>query len=131
MPSDPGRSSSSRSTATLFRTATSSTTATKRLLARAPAREKQSGGVGEGPEQRNLFAVTEQLAARGATPSTRRQYAAIYRAFGDWLRHELGCPPVVGDLDGDVIAAYARYLRPRAGAEGARPRWPRGGSICR
>ena len=72
--------------------------------------------MGEGLEQRNLFAVAEQLAARAATPSTRRQYAAIYRSFGDWLRAELGRPPVVGDLDAIValdraIAAAAARLR--------------------
>lgn len=35
-------------------------------------------------EQRNLFAEAERLAARAATAGTRRQYASIYRAFGDW-----------------------------------------------
>src|SRR3954469_17524046 len=39
-------------------------------------------GVGEGLERRNSFAVGEQLAARAATPSTRRQYAAIDRPWG-------------------------------------------------
>ena len=37
-----------------------------------------------------------------ATASTRRQYGAIFRAFGDWLAAQLGRPPVVGDLDADV-----------------------------
>jgi site-specific recombinase XerD len=56
----------------------------------------------------------------GGDASTRRQYAAIYRSFGDWLRSEHGRPPVVGDLEGDVIAAYARYLE-TAGGRGGRP----------
>jgi hypothetical protein len=90
------------------------------LVARAPAREEESAGMGEGLEQRNLFAVAEQLAARAATPSTRRQYAAIYRSFGDWLRGELRQPPVVSDLNGDLTAAYARYLE-TAGGRGGRP----------
>ena len=66
------------------------------VLARAGAREAPAGEVGEGLEHANLYAVAEQLAARAATPSTRRQYAAIYRSFGDWLRGELGRPPTVG-----------------------------------
>jgi hypothetical protein len=88
-------------------------------VVRAPAREN-AAGVGERLESRNLFAVAEQLAGRAATPSTRRQYSAIYRSFGDWLRSELGRPPVVGDLEGDVIGAYARYLE-TAGGRGGRP----------
>jgi integrase len=92
------------------------------LLSRAPARGRPAA-VGEGLERGNLFAVAEQLAARAATPSTRRQYAAIYRSFGDWLRSELGRPPAVGDLDGDVIAAYARYLE-TAGGRGGHPAAP-------
>jgi integrase/recombinase XerC len=90
------------------------------LAARAGARETPAGEVGEGPERTNLFAVAEQLAARAATPSTRRQYAAIYRSFGDWLRGELGRPPTVEDLDADAIAAYARHLE-TAGGRGGRP----------
>ena len=71
--------------------------------------------MGEGLERRNLFAVAEQLAARAATPSTRRQYAAIYRSFGDWPGR-VGRPPVVGDLDAIValdraVAAAAARLR--------------------
>jgi hypothetical protein len=38
-----------------------------------------------GFEQRNLFGEAERIAARAASASTRRQYAAIFRAFGDWL----------------------------------------------
>ena len=54
--------------------------------------------------QRNLFGEAERIAARAASAGTRRQYAAIYRAFGDWLREQLGRPPVVGDIDADVIS---------------------------
>jgi integrase len=54
---------------------------------------------------------------------TRRQYGAIYRAFGDWLTTQLGRPPRVGDLDADVIAAYARHLA-EAGGRGGRPAAP-------
>jgi len=57
-------------------------------------------------EARNLFGEAERIAARAATASTRRQYASIFRSFGDWLAAELGRPPVVGDLDADAIAAY-------------------------
>src|SRR4051812_44824159 len=51
------------------------------LRARAGARATPTGKVAEGLESANLYAVAEQLAARAATPSTRRQYAAIYRSF--------------------------------------------------
>src|SRR4051794_39947211 len=81
-----------------------------RRFFRARARETTTVEVGEGLEHANLFAVAEKLAARAATPSTRRQYAAIYRSFGDWLREQLGRPPTVADLDADAIAAYARFL---------------------
>ena len=73
--------------------------------------------------ERNLFGEAERIAARAATASTRRQYGAIFRAFGDWLASELGCPPVVGDLDADVIAAYGRYLA-TSGGRGGRPAAP-------
>src|SRR4051794_18051806 len=79
-----------------------------------------AGEVGESLEGANLFAVAAQLAARAATPSTRRQYAAIYRSFGDWLREQLGRPPTVADLDADAIAAYARFLE-TAGGRGGGP----------
>jgi hypothetical protein len=36
-----------------------------------------------GLEQRNLFGEAERIAARAASASTRRQYASIFRAFGD------------------------------------------------
>jgi len=70
--------------------------------------------------QRNLFGEAERIAARAASTGTRRQYASIFRAFGDWLAGELGRPPVVGDLDADVIAAYARHLA-TGGGRGGRP----------
>jgi integrase len=74
-------------------------------------------------EERNLFGEADRIAARAASAGTRRQYAAIFRAFGDWLRRELGRPPVVGDLDTDVIAAYGRYLA-STGGRGGRPAAP-------
>jgi len=74
-------------------------------------------------EARNLFAEAERVAARAASPSTRRQYGAIFRAFGDWLAGELGRPPVVGDLDANVIAAYGRHLA-ASGGRGGRPAAP-------
>ena len=73
--------------------------------------------------ERNLFGEADRIAARAASASTRRQYAAIYRAFAHWLREQLGRPPVVGDLDADVIAAYARYLA-TSGGRGGRPAAP-------
>ncbi len=77
----------------------------------------------EGIEQRNLFGEAQRIAARAASAGTRRQYAAIFRAFGDWLAGELGRAPLVGDLDTDVIAAYARHLA-SAGGRGGRPAAP-------
>jgi integrase len=76
-----------------------------------------------GIEARNLFGEAERIAARAASASTRRQYASIFRAFGDWLAGELGRPPVVADLDTDVIGAYARHLA-SAGGRGGRPAAP-------
>ena len=55
------------------------------------------------------------IAARAARASTRRQYMAICRDFGDWLATQLGRPPVVDDLKADVIAAYWRHLATRGG----------------
>ncbi len=69
-------------------------------------------------EQRNLFGEAERIAARAASAGTRRQYAAIFRAFGDWLAGELGRPPLVGDLDTDAIAAYAHPLATAGGRRG-------------
>jgi hypothetical protein len=76
-----------------------------------------------GLEQRNLFGEAERIAARAASASTRRQYASIFRAFGDWLSGELSRPPVVGDLDTDAIAAYGRHLA-TSGGRGGRPAAP-------
>jgi hypothetical protein len=73
--------------------------------------------------ERNLFGEAERIAARAASASTRRQYASIFRAFGDWLASELGRPPIVGDLDTDTIAAYARHLA-TGGGRGGRPAAP-------
>src|SRR5919108_4019893 len=73
--------------------------------------------------ERNLFGEAERIAARAAAASTRRQYGAIFRAFGDWLAGELGRPPVVGDLDADVIAAYGRHLA-MSGGRGGPPAGP-------
>lgn len=71
----------------------------------------------------NLFAEADRIAARASSPGTRRQYAAIYRTFAHWLREQLGRPPVVGDLDADVIAAYGRHLA-TSGGRGGRPAAP-------
>jgi len=76
-----------------------------------------------GVEQRNLFGEAERIAARAASASTRRQYASIFRAFGDWLAGELSRPPLVADLDTDAIAAYGRHLA-SAGGRGGRPAAP-------
>ena len=76
-----------------------------------------------GLEERNLFAEAQRIAARAASASTRRQYAAIFRSFGDWLASQLDRPPLVGDLDADVIAAYGRHLA-LAGGRGGRPAAP-------
>ncbi len=80
------------------------------VLPRALAREDRSGGAGE---TRAGQCLCRDGAARGPgpTPVTRRQHAAIYRSFGEWLRGRLGRPPVVSDLDGDAIAAYAQPPR--------------------
>jgi hypothetical protein len=76
-----------------------------------------------GIEQRNLFGEAERIAARAASASTRRQYASIFCAFGDWLAGELGRPPLVSDLDTDTIAAYGRHLA-ISGGRGGRPAAP-------
>ena len=36
-----------------------------------------------GLDERNLFGEAERIAARAASVSTRRQYASIFRGFGD------------------------------------------------
>jgi len=94
-----------------------------KVLAHAFAREETVGEAGEGLElkaRENLYAAGGRLATCAATPATRRQYAAIYRSFADWLRGELGRPPIARDVDGDGIAAYARHLELRGG-RGGRP----------
>jgi integrase len=89
------------------------------LVDAAPAPSPSPAGV----EQRNLFGEAERIAARAASASTRRQYASIFRAFGDWLAGELSRPPLVADLDMDAIAAYGRHLA-SAGGRGGRPAAP-------
>ena len=69
-------------------------------------------------EERSLFGEAERIAARAASASPRRQYGAIFRAFGDWLAREFGRPPLIGDLDADVIAAYGRHLATSGGRGG-------------
>src|SRR4051794_2553249 len=81
------------------------------------AREtRPASGCERGARGRDLFAVAVQL----ATLSTRRQYAAIYRSFGDWLRDQLSRLPTVVDVDvyADAIAAYARFLETSGGRGG-------------
>ena len=89
-------------------------------LARRPQPVAPALPAGEELLEANLYGVSELVAARAARPSTRRQYAAIYRRFCDALRAELGRPPEVGDLSADAIAAYARALE-REGGRGGRP----------
>jgi len=55
--------------------------------------------------------------------ATRKQYASVYRTFGDWLRAELDRPPVTSDLTGDAIAAFGRRLE-TAGGRGGGPAAP-------
>jgi len=66
----------------------------------------------------NLYAVCELIAGRAARASSARQYRSIYTRFADALRVELGCPPVVGDVTGDAIAAYSRQLEQHGGRGG-------------
>ena len=82
-----------------------------------------AAGVVDELAERNLFGEADRIAARASMAGTRRQYAAIYRAFGYWLREQLERPPVVGDLDADVIAAYGSYLA-KSGGRGGRPAAP-------
>jgi integrase/recombinase XerD len=96
---------------------------TSGLGARASCLSPSPPPVPSALEERNLFAEAERIAARAASASTRRQYAAIFRAFGDWLAGELGRSPRVGDLDADVIAAYGRHLA-TCGGRGGRPAAP-------
>jgi hypothetical protein len=72
----------------------------------------------------HLFGEAERIAARAASASTRRQYAAIFRAFAfGWLAGGLGRQPIVGDLNTDAIAAYGRHLAV-SGGRGGRPAAP-------
>ena len=81
-----------------------------------------------GAREENLFLAGERLAARAASPATRKQYASIYRSFGDWLRGELDRPPVTSDLTGDAIAAFGRHLEVRGGRGEYPRRRPHGAS---
>jgi integrase/recombinase XerD len=89
---------------------------------------ERSTGVGEGgvPErglaaiaERYLAAEADRIAARASTAGTRRQYGSIYRSFATWLAAQLGRPPLVADLDADVIATYRRHLTVCGGRGGA------------
>jgi len=71
-----------------------------------------------GAREENLYVAGERLAVRAASSATRRQYASIYRPFGDWLRGELGRPPTTADLTADAIAAFARHLESSGGRGG-------------
>jgi integrase/recombinase XerD len=44
---------------------------------------------------------------------------SIYRGFATWLAAQLGRPPLVRDLDADVIAAFGRHLTAGGGRGGA------------
>jgi len=76
-----------------------------------------------GASEENLYLAGERLAARAASPATRKQYASIYRSFGDWLRDELDRPPVTSDLTGDAIGAFGRHLK-QTGGRGGGPAAP-------
>jgi integrase len=89
----------------------------------APGNFAAIGGIADSELERNLFGEADRIAARAASTGTRRQYTAIYRAFAHWLREQLGRPPVVGDLDADVIAAYGLFLA-TSGGRGGRPAAP-------
>ena len=105
--------------------------------------ERRGGRVGQLPSPpprrpplRRSRSATCSARRSGSPPgrrraSTRRQYGAIFRAFGDWLAGELGRPPVVGDLDADVIAAYGRHLATSGGRGGGRRRRRPCACICR
>ena len=77
-----------------------------------------AGGAVDEMASRNLFGEADRIAARAASAGTRRQYAAIYRAFATWLAEQIGRPPLVGDLDADVLAAYGRHLAENGGRDG-------------
>jgi hypothetical protein len=75
-----------------------------------------------GMEQRNLFGEAERIAARAASASTRRQYASIFRAFGDWLAGELGRPPWSAIWTRTRSPPTPATLPPPAAAAGVRRR---------
>jgi integrase/recombinase XerD len=89
-----------------------------------PVDAASSTGVGE-PHVPALIAKlylageADRIAARASNAGTRRQYTSIYRTFATWLAAQLGRPPLVGDLDADVIAAYGRHLAAGGGRGGA------------
>jgi hypothetical protein len=114
--------SNSRSPRSPSPSSRSSTSSSSRLLSWLPPSPSPPPQA-PGSHDRNLFGEAERIAARAATASTRRQYAAIFRAFGDWLAGELRRPPVIGDFDADVIAAYGRHLA-TSGGRGGRPAAP-------
>jgi hypothetical protein len=72
----------------------------------------------------NLFGEAERIAARAATASTRRQYEAIFPAFGDWRARKFGRPPVVGDrrlLGHEAAIDGHGYSSDERGGVGAEP----------
>ncbi len=75
-------------------------------LSRGDRARAVTGSCTRGRAWKNLYLAGERLAARAASPATRRQYASIYRTFGDWLRGELDRPPTTTDLTADAIAAF-------------------------
>jgi len=82
---------------------------------------------GAGAREENLYLAGERLAVRAASPATRKQYASIYRTFGDWLRAELDRPPVtsasawVGNRQAVWMSAACRPFGVRHGSpRGAR-----------
>lgn len=85
--------------------------------------DRRNVAVGGELGERNLFGEADRIAATVSSASTRRQYATIYRGFAHWLRGKLGRPPVVKDLDTNVIAAYATHLA-TSGGRGGRPAAP-------
>jgi hypothetical protein len=62
-------------------------------------------------DQRYDAAEAQRIAARAASASTAAVPGPIFRSSRDWLAAQLGRPPVVGDLDADVIAAHGRHLK--------------------
>jgi len=77
------------------RTASSSTASSPRPLSPRSVLSPPPPPEPSGLQARNLFAEAGRIAARAASASTRRQYAPIFRSFGDWLAAQLGRPPVI------------------------------------